>query len=216
MLKLPTREGSAPRSAPRPQRPSVPTVSKAEVELAVELLTGMYAPLAPHAEALLAFALESRQSAHAIVQISWVIAKIELTAGSETWYHREWKPAIAEAKSGEAMDTKTPEGRPVRLGRGERDVLIATISPIFKAPEGNLEAEKAVASTVIGKFGSAIRTSLRIIELVAGEEGYTSFKVQLEEARRDEAAAIAAGTAKPDVEAADEGTEAEGEQVEAN
>ncbi|MBI4437405.1 hypothetical protein HY631_00430 [Candidatus Uhrbacteria bacterium] len=210
---LPPREGSAPRSAPRPQFPPVPSVTRDEVGLAIKLVTGMYEPLEPHAEALLAFALESRQSAHAIVQIAWVIAKIELTEGSTAWYHKDWLPAMAQAKRGEKMGKRTPEGRAIRLCRGERDVLIATIAPVFNAPAHNDEAKEAVARAVIGRFGHATRTSLRIIELVAGEEGYAAFKAELGVARRKDDAVIADGTAKLDVEESGEDATAQSEQA---
>ncbi len=206
-LTLPTRNSAvAPRQAPRQ---TTPVVSRDEADLAVQLIVGLYEPLKDHGQKLFDFAISSRQSAFAIVQIGWAMAKVELEAGSREWYFQSWIPEMKAAKEGVALDKKTPEGRPVKLGRGERDVLIETLAPVFNAP--TQETEKTVARAIIGKHGLHIRTSLQILELIAGEEGYAQFKADLEEARRAEAAAIAAGTAAPEPAESDEDEADEGE-----
>ena len=204
-LKLPTRTSAvAARNAPRQ---TSPVVSRDEADLAVQLIVGLYEPLKDLGQELFDFAISSRQSACAIVQIGWAMAKVELEAGSREWYFKAWIPEMKAAKDGVKLDEKTPEGRPVKLGRAERDVLIATLAPVFNAP--TQESEKVVARAIVGKHGLHIRTSLRFLEFIAGEEGYGQFKAQLEEARRDEAAAFAAGAAAPDATESDEDEVAE-------
>jgi hypothetical protein len=211
-LILPTRTSAvAPRNAPRP---STPVVSRDEVDLAVQLIVGLYEPLKERGQELFDFAVSSRQSAFAIVQIGWAFAKVELEAGSREWYFKSWLPEMKAAKNSVKLEEKTPEGRHVKLGRGERDVLIETLAPVFNAP--TQESQAGVAKAIIGKHGLHIRTSLRLLEMIAGEEGYTSFKAQLEEARRAEVAAIAAVAAAPETdkveveEAVEEATGTEG------
>ena len=201
-LKLPTRTTAvAARNAPRL---SVPVVSRDEVDIAVQLVVGLYEPLQAHGQILFDFSVATRRNAYAIVQIAWAMAKVELDAGSREWYFKAWLPEMKAAKDGTQLDAKTPEGRSVKLGYAQRDVVIATLLPVFNP--GSEESENGVAKAIIGKHGVGIRTSLRILKLVAGEEGYTSFKAQLEEARREEAAAIAAGAAAPDAEECEEMT----------
>ena len=120
-LKLPTRTTAvAARNAPRL---SVPVVSRDEVDIAVQLVVGLYEPLQAHGQILFDFSVATRRNAYAIVQIAWAMAKVELEAGSREWYFKAWLPEMKAAKDGTQLDAKTPEGRSVKLGcpTGRRD-----------------------------------------------------------------------------------------------
>lgn len=205
-----SREGEITRT-PRPVR-HCPVVTVDEVDLAVELITGKYEALAPHADDLRAFVLESRQSAYAIVQMGWAMAEVEREIGDRPWFFETWRPAMTSAhKEGEALSESTPEGRPQRMGPSERLLLVQAVGPMFVEEKMcSARLGDTIMRAVVGGFVKkgtertiwthyATRTSLKIIELLVGEEAIKTFRAQLkeayakdEEARRAEAAEEAA------------------------
>lgn len=196
-LKARSREGEITRTH-RPERKS-PVVTVDEVDLALDLLTHKYADLAPHADSLREFVFGSRSSAYAIVQMGWAMAKVEKNIGKKQWFSDAWQPDMAKARQeGEALHESTPEGRPWRLGPSERDLLVQAIGPMFV--EERLCSERlgdTIYRAVVGGFVKkgtdrtiwtfvGVRVSLKILELLMGEDAIKAFKAQLDEARKQD------------------------------
>lgn len=234
VLPARSRKGEVTR-LPRPKYVA-PAVTVDEVDIALDLIINKYKdendvnPLAPHADTLREFVLESRQSAYAIVQIGWAMAEVENQIGDRKWFNNVWVPAMANAnKDGEALPESTREGDPRRASHTERNLIVKAIGPIFvqekdcsrwlgdlitRAVIGAYFDEKKLVWTCVG-----VRVSLKIVELLAGEKAMEGFKAVLKEAfkkdqefikgkkeekRRAEAAAIAAGAAAPEATESDE------------
>lgn len=210
VLPARSREGEITRT-PRPERKS-PSVTVDEVDIALELITCKYQALAPHGEKLREFVLESRQSSYAVVQMGWAMAEVEREIGDRQWFFETWRPAMTSAhKEGETLPQSTPEGRHQRMGPSERLLLVQAVGPMFVEEKMcSARLGDTIMRAVVGGFVKkgtertiwthyATRTSLKIIELLVGEEAIKAFRAQLkevyvkdEEARRAEAAEEAA------------------------
>ncbi|MBI4435448.1 hypothetical protein HY630_02155 [Candidatus Uhrbacteria bacterium] len=172
---------------------SAPRVTKEELSLAIQMIAGMYEPLAPHAETLEDWASKSRQTAYAALQFAWTLAKVEAEIGDRDWFRSSWMPAIKDAQTnGEAMAEDLPEGSPVKMTRGERDLLISAVGPMFCAKDEATDAlSKLIPVAIVGKRGTHLRAALKLVELVLGDEGYATFQEQLKAARAEDASSPA-------------------------
>ena len=214
-LALQTAARTVP--APQPKREryvyTAPAVTVEEVENAIDLLVWKYdvdgtRPLETKRDELLAFAMKSRRSAHAIVQMGWAMAETaKATPIGRTWFFQEWMPAMKERHAeGTPMDENVPEGTSIRLGRVGRDAVIASLSPVFGA---NLtdEARKVVESAIIGKKGTALLTSKVVLIAIHGEEVINGWWAQLRQADRAANAETDADTESEDEVEVDEEAE---------
>lgn len=219
-LALQTAARTVP--APQPKRErfvfNVPHVTVEEVENAIDLLVWKYdvdgtRPLETKRDELLAFAMKSRRSAHAVVQLGWAMAETaKATFAGRTWFFNEWLPAMKERHAdGTAMSEETPEGTSIRLGRIGRDAVIAALSPVFGA---NLtdEARKVVEFAIIGKKGTALLTSKVVLIAIHGEEVINTWWAQVRDA--DKAAqATESADAESEMDEADSDEEAGSESA---
>lgn len=199
-LSLPVREIATTRRQPRPTF-TAPAVKVEEVQMAIQMICGMYPPLADHAEALEAFALAHRQDAYALVQMGWTMATVERELGDRQWFFSSWATPMKEYQAeGTAMGNEIPEGKPVRMSDGERDLIVEVVGPMFvSGDQATHVLKRLIPAAIIGKRGSHFRLSMKLIELVLGTEGYQQFEEQLKAARA-EAASVPAPAPEADAE----------------